>query len=717
MSIYSGIVRRLTVGQMIAIGYGIVFIITAVGGLYSYYKFQESLKIEEEISNFYQPMISGMEKLSNQITSSGQLTNSWIYNPNSSDKAELIRIHEKGAPDIITSIDSILDIRSEDFYTNQFLIDSTANLLTDYELNLRSQMTITDELQTAEDYNSIELIFSIIEKYDNNVVPEIDILSRTTSNLISQLELERQGLQIRKNASFQSVKWVLITFTILALLFAVRVGYFSIQFVVRPIRQVNETLNNFAKGELTDVIISESGKEIKEMFYALDKLQKGLKETSNFAHQIGNGDLEHDYQLLGNNDEIGQSLIKMRNNLQVAIHEVNHSVNEAKDRGNFKNRIQSEEKSGAWKALSESINELFSSISEPIERLSNVAQSLSNGDLTSRYEGESKGQLKELTESLNQAVDSINTLLQSISVNASTIEDYSSEMLSSGDEMSSSTVEIASAISQMSNGAQTQVVKVDESSLLVETILQSSNSMREKSSLINDAANKGVMGSQSGSELINKVSESIQSISDLSVQSNESMKVLTERSREITRVLSVITEIASQTNLLALNAAIEAAQAGEAGRGFAVVAEEIRKLAEDARSSAKEIENLVKEVQDDTNNAANAIDKMNRGVSSSVEAAGEANKAFGEISSNSKLTLDYSEEILEAAREQTDKIKEVVNIIESVVVIAQQTAAGSEEVASSATEMSTGMSSYIDKSVTLNKIAKELKAGVSKFSL
>ncbi|WP_170863713.1 two-component regulator propeller domain-containing protein [Reichenbachiella agariperforans] len=404
-------------------------------------------------------------------------------------------------------------------------------------------------------------------------------------------------------------------------------------------------------------------------------------------------------------------------NLNSSIDDTNYVIREAVESGNFSARIDTSSKEGQWRDFSESINNLFDVVASPINAINAIAQSMADGDLAKRLDEDAKGEILSLTKNFNLALNNLNDLLHQITQSANMIELSSSEMLSSSEEMTRNTEEIASAISQMSNGAQTQVSKVDESSTIVESIRLAADAMAEKSESINKVAYEGNKRSEKGKIMVDNVSESMSEISDYSSQTNQSMNVLKERSVEIHRVLGVISNIANQTNLLALNAAIEAAQAGDAGRGFAVVADEIRKLAESSKSSTKEIEKLIDDVQNDTIQAANLMDIMSGSVKKGVTASKEVSIVFQDISQASNETLSYSEEILKATKEQTDNINQIVQTIENVVVIAEQTAAGTEEVAASANELVSGMTNYNDKSHKLSEIAKLLRSEVSKFLL
>ena len=489
--------------------------------------------------------------------------------------------------------------------------------------------------------------------------------------------------------------------------------------ITNSLDRTNHLLKSLARGDLNpNHKLEITGKdELNQMAYSVNVLMDELNNKAKFAESIGEGHLDAEFKAAGDNDILGNSLIVMRDNLKNVIEETQSVIEQAGEKGDLSASLEFSNKSGAWLDLSQSINQLMDSISVPFREVNRIVNAMADGDLTARYSFQSSGDIKTLADNLNSALDSLSELLTLITDKTNDIRFANEEMLQASTEMNTNTGEIASAIAQMSAGAQNQVVKVDESSKLIEGILSSSNEVGKYAEEINVAANQVNKRSEVGLKLINKVGFSMKDIADFAKETNESIQVLTERSREINRVLGIITEIASQTNLLALNAAIEAAQAGDAGRGFAVVAEEIRKLAEDSRSSAREIEKLIKDVQADTMQAAKAIEVMNHSIQGGEEASKEASEAFRQITVSSEQNFNISESILNAAKKQIESIKDVVSITESVVVIAEQTAAGTEEIAASASELSSGMENYTQRSSNVTELAATLKSHVEQFKL
>ncbi len=488
-----------------------------------------------------------------------------------------------------------------------------------------------------------------------------------------------------------------------------------------PLRYIIDDLRRLSTGDVHFDIaraqVRNYKTEIGEIIRIFAQLKENMRATERFALQITSGNLDVEHHKLSDEDSLGLALLSMREQMKQLIGEIQTVVQSAGEHGRLQERVAIDGKQGAWRDLSLGVNDLLASFAVPLMTLSRIFKELSDGNLTTRHSEGARGEILRMAQDLNRALESVEALFARVAANTLEMDGSAEEMSNIGGEMQLSTQEIASAIAQMSNGAQTQVAKVNQSSALVEKILKSSGDVTSKSEVINSSAREVADSSTQGRQMAQEVVNGMKEIKAFSQKANESIEVLTQRSQEVSKVLSVIADIASQTNLLALNAAIEAAQAGEAGRGFAVVAEEIRKLAEDSKNSAKAIEGLINDIQQDTSDAYNVIASMHSSVESGEAKSHLASEAFGKISKASQANWQHSQDILEATKNQINDINEVMILAENVVVIAEETAAGTEQVAASAGEVADGMKDFQDKSLLLNRLAQELKQDVEKFQL
>jgi methyl-accepting chemotaxis protein len=107
---------------------------------------------------------------------------------------------------------------------------------------------------------------------------------------------------------------------ILGLLLLSLVIYFISNSITKPVLQVTDFLTRLSKGQVDNKMQLKitSGDEIEEMSNALNKSIVGLVEKTDFAKDIGNGNLNTNIHLLSDDDILGKSLIEMRNNLRFA---------------------------------------------------------------------------------------------------------------------------------------------------------------------------------------------------------------------------------------------------------------------------------------------------------------------------------------------------------------------------------------------------------------
>jgi PAS domain-containing protein len=100
------------------------------------------------------------------------------------------------------------------------------------------------------------------------------------------------------------------------------VGFAIIGKVVQtPLKQMVEKINFLSKGDLNftfDKKFLKGKHELAEVSRKIVQLGEAQKKTAEFADNVGSGNLNVEYTLLGENDSLGKSMLGMRSNLQKA---------------------------------------------------------------------------------------------------------------------------------------------------------------------------------------------------------------------------------------------------------------------------------------------------------------------------------------------------------------------------------------------------------------
>lgn len=321
------------------------------------------------------------------------------------------------------------------------------------------------------------------------------------------------------------------------------------------------------------------------------------------------------------------------------------AVIDAAARGDFNRKLDSGNRQGFLRTVSEGLNRLLKTTEVAIQDISRVFAALAQGDLSQRIERDYEGEFATLKADANQTVDTLRQTMQDILMGASEISRAAREISSGNADLSARTEEQASSLEETASSMEqmTQVVKQSEQ-----------NAMRA-----NDNAQSSVGIARRGDETVR--------------QTIAAMHEISQASEKISNIIGVIDELAFQTNLLALNAAVEAARAGEAGRGFAVVAAEVRNLAQRSASAAKEIKNLIRDSEQ----------KVSEG-SALVEVSGSM---LAEIVKGIETVGEMMQGILTSAREQSTGISHVNTAVTQMDSLTQQNAALVEEVSAASESM------------------------------
>lgn len=109
-----------------------------------------------------------------------------------------------------------------------------------------------------------------------------------------------------------------IILLVIFILIGVIVMLFTANIIAKPINKLREVVMKLGKGEIAESIKTNSTDEVGKMTDAINELVDGLKATSEFANNIGEGRFDANFKPLSEKDHLGNALIEMSQRLKKA---------------------------------------------------------------------------------------------------------------------------------------------------------------------------------------------------------------------------------------------------------------------------------------------------------------------------------------------------------------------------------------------------------------
>lgn len=251
-----------------------------------------------------------------------------------------------------------------------------------------------------------------------------------------------------------------------------------------------------------------------------------------------------------------------------------------------------------------------SMVTEPINIITGVAESIRSGDRHGRADIKSEDEIGALADAFNDMNASLN-------------------------EFIASDRNVRSELELLVNR-------------YINTVLQT----KDQATIVNESAklsqDMSSDGRQAVSDTISTMDEIKSSVTEIAGSSDDLMKSI----KVIGSIITTVSDLTEQSNLLAINASIEASRAGEKGKGFGIVAANVKKLAEQSRAATEQVSKHLQTIRNSSETVAQATVKGKKMADEGMIIAQRASQSIATlqmaINDNARsagLILDYAAEI------------------------------------------------------------------------
>ncbi len=362
------------------------------------------------------------------------------------------------------------------------------------------------------------------------------------------------------------------------------------------------------------------------------------------------------------------------------------------------------------------------SVIKPLEDSSNTLKSIvddissSQGDLTRRIAIDSKDEVGQMGNGINEFISTLQGAMKSIVSNSTELDSIVSTVSLNVSKANSDACDISAVMEELAASMEeiaATSVGVNESTGNVDSkVADLAHVSKELADYVGEMRGRA-------SELEQKAEENKDNTNQVIRDILSALKEAIEGSRSVEKVSGLtddIMSISSQTNLLALNASIEAARAGEAGKGFAVVADEIRKLADSSKESASNIQNINNMVTVAVNELIKNSDAMVAYINETILPDYD-----GFVSSGQKYKEDASHvaEIVEKFDHMSEELKTLIGYIsEGIGGITMAVDEGAEAISNAAINTNNLVKEMDDIDAQMrgnNEVARLLKKETDRF--
>ena len=413
-----------------------------------------------------------------------------------------------------------------------------------------------------------------------------------------------------------SAKTTLIIVLLVAVSFAVSIGFLISRSITKPVIQLRDASLQMAKGNI-DIHLSITSQD-----------------------EIG---------------ELAQAFQQMGNNIRDVVAEIDNLTETAVE-GKLDTRGDANKFEGNFSGIIQGINNILDAVINPIKEAAAVLEMMAEGDLTARMKGEYKGDHTKIKNALNKAINNLDEGLSQVAVGANQVASAANEIGSSSQsvaqgasEQASSLEEIGSNLQEMASMTRQNAASAKEANALAEGARSDSDKGMERMNNMSDAIAKIKASSDETAKIIKTIDEIAFQTNLLALNA----AVEAARAGDAGKGFAVVAE---EVRNLAMRSA-------EAAKNTANMIEEAVKNADGGVAINKQVIESLKVINEQVNKVTDVVSEISAASDQQTQGIDQVNVAVDQLNQVTQNNAANSEESASASQELSAQAQEMNNLI------------------------------------------------------
>lgn len=302
---------KIGISQRIFLSFSALIALCALLSVFCYNILNNTKESSRYITEVADPSLKAMDDFELLIVESKMLTTNWVFlRSKIDDKEALKKLHVDRFPQMRTRLEGLAK-----HWTNRSMADSLTATVAAFEALVLDQKMVTEKLQTFADYDDPFQKLDAESSLEEIVLPKTAVIIDKLHRIINYQKVQKVSLQTAINDMQIYMRNLVISVLALFIIVSLLLGFYMSNIITKPIILIKDGINALGLGKLIEIEKSPRNDEIGEMINSVNNLVTNLRQTTEFANNIGKGNFNAEHTPLSKYDELGAALIDMKINL------------------------------------------------------------------------------------------------------------------------------------------------------------------------------------------------------------------------------------------------------------------------------------------------------------------------------------------------------------------------------------------------------------------